>query len=126
LDASFVEGAGRWLIVFYFAAAFALNCNRASFQDHVQRALAYGTPFPRLAFVVGMAMQITACVLLAANWHADIGALMLIFFTVTATAIFHRFWLIKDPVKRNFSRLNVLSNIGMVGGLLLLYVSVRS
>src|SRR4051794_29886842 len=121
----FLEVAGRWLIVLYFATAWALNFNRASFDDHVRRMVAFGTPLPQVVFVIGMTMQIVGCVLLAVKWHADIGAGLLIVFTILATAIFHRFWLIEDPVKRLFSRLNVLSNIGMVGGLLLLLRSVQ-
>ena len=124
LDASLLDSAGRWLIVFYFTAAWVLNCNRASLEDHVRRMVAFGTPFPRFVFCAGMTMQIVGCVLLALDWHADIGAWLLIAFTVLATVIFHRFWLMADPVKRLFSRLNVLSNIGIVGGLLLLLRSV--
>jgi uncharacterized membrane protein YphA (DoxX/SURF4 family) len=125
VDATFLETAGRWLIVAYFAAAWAFNCNRASFEDHVRRMVAFRTPFPKAVFVTGMTMQIVGCVLLAVMWHPEAGAWLLIVFTILATAIFHRFWLMEDPVKRLFSRLNVLSNIGIVGGLLLLLSSVQ-
>jgi putative oxidoreductase len=124
VDAYLLDNAGRWLIVLYFATAWLFNCNRAAFEDHVRRMVAFGTPFPRTVFCVGMAMQIIGCVLLAAHWHADIGAWLLIVFTVLATAIFHRFWRMPDPQKRLFSRLNLLSNIGIVGGLLLLLRAV--
>jgi uncharacterized membrane protein YphA (DoxX/SURF4 family) len=120
VDASLLDNTGRWLMVLYFATAWAFNCNRAAFEDHVRRMVAFGTPFPGFVFCTGMAMQVTGCVLLALDWHADVGASLLIVFTVLATAIFHRFWRMDDPQKRLFSRLNLLSNIGIVGGLLLL------
>jgi uncharacterized membrane protein YphA (DoxX/SURF4 family) len=46
-------------------------------------------------------------------------------FTVLASAIFHRFWEKKDPLQRNASRLALLSNVAIVGGLLLLLENVR-
>ena len=42
-----------------------------------------------------------------------------------ATAIYHRFWQMDDPMKRNFSRLALLNNVAIVGGLLLLLASTR-
>jgi uncharacterized membrane protein YphA (DoxX/SURF4 family) len=43
----------------------------------------------------------------------------LILFTVAATAIFHRFWTM-DPAKGNISRIILLGNTAILGGLLLL------
>ena len=60
-----------------------------------------------------------------AGWHAEIGALCLILFTVAATAIFHRFWSMRDPAKRNLSRIILLGNTAILGGLLLLLENVR-
>jgi putative oxidoreductase len=80
---------------------------------------------PAAAFWVGIALQYTGCALVLSDWRADIGALCLIVFTVAATAIFHRFWQKTDPVQRNISRITLLSNTALVGGLLLLYENVR-
>jgi len=52
--------------------------------------------------------------------RADIGALCLIAFTALATAIFHRFWQRSDPMQRRISKLFFMSNVAIVGGLLLL------
>jgi len=52
--------------------------------------------------------------------------ILLIIFTVLATAIFHRFWQRQDPTQRNASRIALLSNVAIVGGLLLLLENVRS
>jgi uncharacterized membrane protein YphA (DoxX/SURF4 family) len=86
---------------------------------------AFGTPFPAGAFWAGIALQFAGCALLIADWHADLGVLCLMAFTVLASAIFHRFWEKKDPLQRNASRLALLSNVAIVGGLLLLLENVR-
>ncbi len=60
-----------------------------------------------------------------ADWHPVIGVYCLIAFTIAASAIFHRFWDMTDSVKRNYSRLTLLSNTALLGGLLLLLQNVR-
>ena len=77
-------------------------------------------------FIAGIVLQFAGCALLLAGWHADVGVILLIIFTVLATGIFHRFWQRQDPVQRNASRIALLSNVAIVGGLLLLLENVRS
>ena len=67
-----------------------------------------------------IALQFTGCALVIADWHPELGVGCLIVFIVAATTIFHRFWQKGDPVQRNLARLNLLSNIAILGGLLLL------
>ncbi len=62
----------------------------------------------------------TGCALLIADWHAAVGVYCLVALIVAATAILHRFWRMPDPAKRNASRINLLLNTGLLGGLLLL------
>jgi uncharacterized membrane protein YphA (DoxX/SURF4 family) len=52
--------------------------------------------------------------------RTDIGVYLLIFFTIAATVIFHRFWLAADPLMRHIHLSILFSNIGIVGALLLL------
>ena len=59
------------------------------------------------------------------GWHPAIGVGCLIAFTVVATAIFHRFWQKADPLQRNISRITLLGNTAILGGLLLLLERVR-
>ena len=120
-----IATAGKWLIVAFFLVSGLSNLTEARIADHIQRMQAFGTPFPAAVFWIGIVLQFTGCVLLAANWHPAIGAGCLIVFLVAATAIFHRFWQKGDPVQRNMARLNLLSNIAILGGLLLLLESVR-
>jgi len=124
-DASWFDVAGRLLIVFCFLVTGLCNLTRARIKDHIDRMAAFHTPYPVCAFWIGMALQLTGCFLLLTDWHAGIGVECLIVFLVAATAIFHRFWSMRDPAKRNASRINLLLNTGLLGGLLLLLENVR-
>lgn len=120
VDGSWVDALGRWLIVIAFAVAGISNLTRARIKDHIDRMALYNTPFPTAVFWIGITMQLTGCLLLATGWQPRLGAWLLILFTILATAIFHRFWQMTDPLKRNISRLMVISNTAITGGLLLL------
>jgi putative oxidoreductase len=122
---SWLDAAGRLLIVACFLVTGLSNLTRARIKDHIDRMIAFGTPLPKVTFWFGIGLQLTGCVLLATGWHAEIGAWCLIVFTVAATAIFHRFWRMPDPLRRNVSRLMLLNNTGVLGGLLLLLANVR-
>lgn len=124
-DASFLDAAGRLLIVFCFLAHGLCNLTRERIRDHIDRMAAFGTPFPAAMFWIGIALQFAGCALLLSGWHAAIGAACLIVFVAAATAIFHRFWKMRDPVMRNASRINLLNNTGILGGLLLLLQNLR-
>jgi putative oxidoreductase len=124
-ESSWLDAAGRLFIVLFFLVTGLSNLTRVRIQDHVDRMAASGTPLPVLAFWLGIALQFAGCALLLADWHPDYGVYCLILFTVAATAIFHRFWQKPDPVQRNFSRLSLLANIAILGGLLLLLENVR-
>jgi putative oxidoreductase len=125
LDASWLDTAGRLLIVFFFLAAGIANLTPARIKDHIDRMAIYRTPFPTAAFWFGIAIQFIGCLLLLIGWHAEIGVYCLMLFTVAATAIFHRFWSKTDPMQRNISRITLLSNSALFGALLLLLQNVR-
>ena len=124
-DLSWTDTAGRLLIVLCFLATGICNLTKARIKDHIERMAAFHTPFPAPVFWIGIALQFAGCALLLAGWHAEIGVYCLILFTVMATAIFHRFWSMPDPAKRNLSRIILLGNTGILGGLLLLLENVR-
>ena len=123
-ELSFLDSAGRLLIVGFFLVAGLSNMTRERIREHIERMRANGMP-AAAAFWFGVVLQFCGCALLLAGWHADIGALLLIIFTVAATAIFHRFWRVGDPVKRNIARLMFHNNIAIVGGLLLLLAGMQ-
>ena len=124
-DASWLDTAGRLLIVFCFLATGLCNLTKARIRDHIERMAAFGTPAPAAAFWIGIALQFTGCALLLADWHPEIGVYCLIVFTAASTAIFHRFWSMEDAAKRNTSRIILLGNTAILGGLLLLLENVK-
>jgi len=124
-NGSWIEIAGRLLLVAFFLAAGLLNLAPARVKDHIDRMAGFGVPFPAAAFWFGIALQFAGCALLLADWHPGIGAGCLIVFTVVANAIFHRYWLVTDPARRNFTRLLLLNGIAITGGLLLLLANVK-
>jgi len=124
-DLSWTDTAGRLLIVLCFLATGLCNLTRARIKDHIDRMAGFHTPFPAAAFWTGIALQFAGCALVLFDWHAEIGVWCLIVFTVAATAIFHRFWSMQDPAKRNLSRIILLGNTAILGGLLLLLENVR-
>ena len=122
---SFLQEAGEWLIVGFFLATGLANLTKGRVADHVQRMRDFGLPRPAALFWSGIALQFTGCALVELGWHPGIGVGCLIVFTIAASAIFHRFWQKSDPVQRNVSRLTLLGNTAILGGLLLLLDKVR-
>ena len=121
---AFLEIAGRQLIVGYFLIAGVCNLTRARIDEHIVRMRAFGTPAPAVAFWIGIAIQFAGCALLAFDWHPALGTILLMVFTVAATLIFHRFWSKPDPMQRNASRIALLGNVAILGGLALLLANV--
>jgi len=117
--------AGQHLIVLFFLLTGIFNLTKARIADHIERMRAFGTPFPAALFWLGLALQFAGCAMIELGWHPALGVGCLIVFTVAATAIFHRFWQKSDPVQRNFSRLTLLGNTALLGGLLLLLERVQ-
>lgn len=110
---------GQLLIAFLFLATGISNVGW-KFQQHLDRMVNAGVPLARPVLIVGFALQFVGGSMLALDYNVPIAAGMLIVFTVAATAIFHRFWLIDDPLRRHLALSFIFNNIGIVGGLLLL------
>lgn len=124
-DATWLDTAGRLLISYFFLAAGIRNVRPAQVSSHLARLAALGMPFPAVAFWTGMTLQFAGCVLLLADWHAAIGVMFLIVFTIAANVLYHRYWTIADPVRRDAVRVLLLNGIAITGGLLLLLQNVR-
>jgi putative oxidoreductase len=121
---TWLEITGRQLIVAYFLIAGICNLTKASIDDHIRRMRAFGTPAPAAAFWTGIALQFAGSAMLALDWHPALGTILLMVFTLAATLIFHRFWSKPDPMQRNLSRIALLANVAVLGGLLLLLEGV--
>lgn len=124
-DASWLDTAGRLLIVAFFVIVGIRNLSKFHIEDHIKRLTMTGTPMPAVAFWAGIALEFVGCALLLANWRPAIGVLCLIAFTVLATALLLRFWEMDDPMKRIGMQNGFMSNVAIVGGLLLLLQNVR-
>lgn len=110
--------AGQLLIAFLFLATGIINASR-KFQQHLDRMIDAGVPMSKPVLIFGFGLQFVGGAMLALDYRTPVAALILIVFTVVATAIFHRFWLIEDPLRRHLAVSFVFNNIGIVGGLLL-------
>jgi uncharacterized membrane protein YphA (DoxX/SURF4 family) len=90
----------------------------------VKRLGVFRTPMPRQTFWAGMILEVIGCALVLLNWHPAIGVLCLIAFIVLASLLLLRFWETDDPRKRMGMQNGFLSNITIMGGLLLLLQNV--
>lgn len=124
-DPSMLVTLGKWMILTLFLAAGVLNLAPARVKDHIARMAGWGVPLPAFAFWCGIAMEFAGCALLIIGWRTDIGIYLLIAFTAIAGGIFHRFWLVEDPMRRQMLRIALLNNIAVIGGLLVLLHVLR-
>src|SRR3972149_2280522 len=99
-DASWLDTAGRLLIVAFFVIVGVRNLSKFHIADHIERLTLSGTPMPAVAFWIGSVIEFVGCALLLLNWYPAVGILLLIVFTVLATALLLRFWQMGDPMKR--------------------------
>lgn len=119
LGGSWLDAAGRSLLVGFFVVAGLLNLTREQIKGHIATMREAGTPLPAAAFWIGIALQFTGCALILTGWHPAIGIGCLIVFVVAASALFLRFWERKDPMLRDLFRNFLLNNVAILGGLLL-------
>jgi putative oxidoreductase len=121
-DHTALQVAGQMLLALAFLATGVRNAGW-KFQQHLRRMVAYGVPQAKLALIAGFVLQFAGGILLAFDVWRSAGAALLIVFTVLASAIFHRWWLIADPLLSHLHLSNLLVNCGVVGGLLLVAAS---
>jgi putative oxidoreductase len=117
-DHTALQAAGQLLLAFAFLATGVRNAGW-KFRQHAERMAAYGVPHPDVVLAAGFVLQFAGGVLLALDQYRGVAAGLLIAFTVLASAIFHRWWLIADPVLRHLHLSNLIVNCGVIGGLLL-------
>ena len=113
-----LQATGQLLLAFAFLAAGIRNAGW-KFRQHLDRMQALSVPQARLALLAGFALNFTGAILLALDYQRTLGAGLLLAFTVLASAIFHRWWLVADPLMRHLHIGNLLVNCGVAGGLLL-------
>jgi putative oxidoreductase len=124
-DASILDSIGRLLIVALFLIIGIRNLQKFHIDDHIARLTKFKAPLPKVMFWVGQTMEFVACAMVLFNWHADIGVILLIVFTVVASLLLLRFWEVDIPPMRVGMQNGMVANIAVVGGLLLLLQNVR-
>jgi len=117
-DHSTLQAAGQLLLALAFLASGVRNAFW-TFAQHEQRMAALGVPFPKWVLVSGFALLFPGALLLLFDYERQIGAWLLLAFTLLASLIFHRWWLIADPLLRHLHIGNLLVNLAVAGGLLL-------
>jgi putative oxidoreductase len=113
-----LQAAGQLLIALLFLGTGVRN-TVWTFRQHLDRMVAYGVPLAKPVLIAGFLMQFAGGILVALDYRRALGAGLLIAFTVLASAIFHRWWLVGDPLARHLLISALLVNCGVVGGLLL-------
>jgi len=76
-----------------------------------------GMPMPDLLLAGAIAFEIGGALMVLLGWHACLGALLLVVFTVPATLIFHNFWAVDAAQYQNQFN-HFMKNAAMIGGLL--------
>ncbi len=118
-DHTTLQIVGQILIAVLFLGTALIN-STTKVKQHAERMAALGVPIPYVTLWVGFAVQYTGGILLLLDVKTDIGVYLLLLFTVAATAIFHRFWRVGDPLMRHMHVSFLFSNLAVVGALLLL------
>ncbi len=113
-----MQAAGQLLLALAFLGTGVRNAGW-KFDQHAQRMAAYGVPHAKPALAAGFVLQFAGGLLLALDIWRAMAAALLIAFTVLASAIFHRWWLVADPLLSHLHLSNLIVNCGVVGGLLL-------
>jgi len=124
-DASMLDSIGRLMIVALFLIIGIRNLQKFHIDDHIARLTKFKAPFPKATFWVGQTMEFVGIAMVLLNWHAAIGVVILIVFTVVATLLLLRFWEVDVPPMRIGMQNGFVANIAVVGGLLLLLQNVR-
>ena len=124
-DSSWLSTSGQLILVFYFLISAIGNLSRERAKSLIGRMAELHAPFPTLSYWIGTALQFAGSLLLVSGWHPEFGVYCMIVFLVTVSAIFHRFWIIPDPVHCEWAKRMLMANIAIVGGLLLLLENLR-
>ena len=101
-DHSALQMAGQLLIAFLFVGTGLIN-STTKVKQHVDRMAAQGIPRAEIVLWCGFGMQYVGGLSIAFDYRTDIGAPILIVFTILATAIFHRCLLYTSPSPRDLS-----------------------
>ena len=107
---------GRILLGGYFLQAGIRNCMKLDL--HTGILASKGVPMPRVALIIGLVLQVLGGVSVVLGIYPALGALALIVFTILANALYHNFTQFRGEERASHIG-SVLTDLGMIGGLLL-------
>lgn len=93
------------------------------FAHHAAQMEGHNIPFPRVFAAGGFATMLVGGVMVGLDYHAAIGAWLLIAFTLLANLLYHHFWSMNDPRLRQTHTWIFCNNIAVMGGLLLVAIA---
>jgi uncharacterized membrane protein YphA (DoxX/SURF4 family) len=104
------------------AFLFLYRCFTAlpRFNQHAKRLAGRGIPLAKLSLVGGFGMMLIGGTAILIDYQAQIGASILIAFTIFANVLYHDFWNKKDDwAERNRALYTFCNNVAVMGGLLM-------
>ncbi|MDC0033524.1 DoxX family protein [Alphaproteobacteria bacterium] len=117
-DHSALQIIGHAMIAFLFIFRALTAIPR--FADHVMRLTKKNVPFPSFSLAVGFGMMLVGGLSVLLDVYTEIGANVLIAFTVLANVLYHDFWNHKDDwAERNRALYVFCNNTAVIGGLVL-------
>ncbi|MBC3930776.1 DoxX family protein [Undibacterium curvum] len=78
-------------------------------------------PFPALAAVAAIVVELGGGLLLMLGWRARLSAAAMALFTIAAAVLFHDFWAAAPDAAQN-QMIHFMKNLSMAGGLLMVVV----
>lgn len=112
--------AGQVLIGSLFIAQGLGALPHARFKFHSGRLGERRIPAPDFVLVCGLAMMLLAGgVMMIADIYSEVGAALLLVFSIVATLLFQKFWTVQAPTARHGKRGTFFNNLAVIGGLLL-------
>lgn len=107
---------GRICVAFYFIWSVWFNFNAREF--HLSEFKRIGVSSGAVLLPVGLCMALAGGLLLLYTPTVIYGAGLLIAFTVTADALFHRFWTYSDPHEATIHKFFLYEHVALVGGII--------
>ena len=100
-------------LIFVVSGVFKI----AGFADTVGYIASKGLPFPAVAAVAAIIVELGGGLMLIVGWKVRWAALAMMLFTFAAALIFHDFWNAGADAAQN-QMIHFMKNISMAGGLL--------
>ena len=105
------------MIASFFLYIGIANLSRT--EQHIELFTELGIPYPKAFLCCAFGTQFSGALLVLFGYHVQMGAVLLLLFTVLAELLYHRYWRMTDPFLRITHRNYFWNNMAGMGGLLL-------